>query len=101
MEFWAWCKGTNGYPIVDAGMRELNQNGVYALIGFRIDCRIFPYQALNESIEDGEKRTLQKIIGTYELASNNGGGNGLQGTLQMLSPILGYLFQTSQTEKFW
>ena len=26
-EFEAWCKGETGYPIVDAGMRELNQTG--------------------------------------------------------------------------
>ncbi|MDP1001543.1 FAD-binding domain-containing protein, partial [Klebsiella pneumoniae] len=26
-EFKHWCDGTTGYPIVDAGMRELNQTG--------------------------------------------------------------------------
>ena len=26
-EFKAWCKGETGYPLVDAGMRELNQTG--------------------------------------------------------------------------
>jgi deoxyribodipyrimidine photo-lyase len=26
-EFEAWCNGQTGYPIVDAGMRELNATG--------------------------------------------------------------------------
>jgi deoxyribodipyrimidine photo-lyase len=26
-EFQAWCKGRTGYPIVDAGMRQLNATG--------------------------------------------------------------------------
>ena len=26
-EFEAWCKGETGYPIVDAGMRELQETG--------------------------------------------------------------------------
>ncbi len=26
-EYQKWCDGTNGYPLVDAGMRELNQTG--------------------------------------------------------------------------
>ena len=26
-EFKHWCEGTTGYPIVDAGMRELNETG--------------------------------------------------------------------------
>ena len=26
-EFDAWCKGETGYPLVDAGMRELNSTG--------------------------------------------------------------------------
>jgi deoxyribodipyrimidine photo-lyase len=26
-EFKAWCEGKTGYPIVDAGMRQLNQTG--------------------------------------------------------------------------
>jgi deoxyribodipyrimidine photo-lyase len=30
IEFESWCKGFTGYPIVDAGMRELNETGFYA-----------------------------------------------------------------------
>ena len=26
-EFEKWCKGETGYPLVDAGMRELNETG--------------------------------------------------------------------------
>ena len=26
-EFKKWCEGNTGYPLVDAGMRELNQTG--------------------------------------------------------------------------
>jgi len=68
--FEAWKQGKTGYPIVDAGMRELNTTG-YMHNRARLITASFLVKTLLISWEYGEKYFAKKLT-DYDPASNNG-----------------------------
>lgn len=70
-EFEAWCQGQTGYPIVDAGMRELNETG-FMHNRVRMITASFLTKHLLIDWRWGEAYFANKLL-DYELASNNGG----------------------------
>jgi deoxyribodipyrimidine photo-lyase len=68
--FKKWCQGETGFPIVDAGMRELNLTG-YMHNRARLIVSSFLVKTLLISWEQGEKYFAQKLT-DYDPASNNG-----------------------------
>jgi len=69
-EFKAWCDGTTGYPIVDAGMRELNETG-FMHNRVRMIVASFLTRHLLIDWRWGEAYFAEKLA-DYELSSNNG-----------------------------
>lgn len=69
--FERWCNGTTGYPIVDAGMRELNTTG-YMHNRVRMIVASFLTKHLLIDWRWGEAYFAQKLL-DYDLASNIGG----------------------------
>lgn len=70
-EFDAWCKGQTGYPIVDAGMRELNETG-FMHNRVRMITASFLTKHLLTDWRWGEAYFAKKLL-DYDLAANNGG----------------------------
>lgn len=68
--FKAWCKGMTGYPIVDAGMRELNETGMQHNRS-RLITSNFLNRILGMDWRLGERYFAQKLI-DYDPAVNNG-----------------------------
>jgi deoxyribodipyrimidine photo-lyase len=68
--FKAWCEGRTGFPIVDAGMRELNATG-YMHNRVRLITASFLVKDLHIDWRKGEKYFAQKLI-DYDPAVNNG-----------------------------
>jgi deoxyribodipyrimidine photo-lyase len=66
-----WCNGTTGFPIVDAGMRELNQTG-YMHNRARMIVASFLTKDLHIHWLRGEQYFASKLI-DYDPAVNNGG----------------------------
>ncbi|NUZ07056.1 cryptochrome/photolyase family protein [Piscinibacter koreensis] len=69
--FAAWCEGRTGYPLVDAGMRQLNQTG-YMHNRLRMVTASFMIKDLGIDWRAGERYFADKLI-DHELGSNNGG----------------------------
>lgn len=68
--FRAWCEGRTGFPIVDAGMRELNQTG-YMHNRVRMITASFLVKDLHIDWRWGEKYFAQQLV-DYDPAVNNG-----------------------------
>lgn len=66
----AWKEGKTGYPIVDAGMRELNETG-YMHNRVRMICASFLVKDLHINWKEGEKYFAQKLV-DYDPSVNNG-----------------------------
>jgi deoxyribodipyrimidine photo-lyase len=98
MEFEAWCKGLTGYPIVDAGMRELNETG-FMHNRVRMIVASFLTKHLLIDWRWGEAYFAKKLL-DFELASNNGGWQWAAGTGTDAQPYFRVFNPTSQTEKF-
>src|SRR5690625_5971301 len=69
-EFALWCQGKTGYPIVDAGMRQLNQTG-YMHNRERMRVASFLCKHLLIDWRRGEAYFAEKL-NDYDLSSNNG-----------------------------
>lgn len=69
-QFQHWCEGTTGFPIVDAGMRELNQTG-FMHNRVRMIVASFLVKDLHIDWRLGEKYFAQHLI-DYDPAVNNG-----------------------------
>jgi deoxyribodipyrimidine photo-lyase len=69
--FQRWCDGLTGYPLVDAGMRELNQTG-FMHNRVRMVTASFLCKHLLVDWRWGETYFAGKL-NDYDLASNNGG----------------------------
>lgn len=70
-DFEAWCKGETGYPIVDAGMRELNTTG-FMHNRVRMIVASFLVKHLLIDWKWGEAYFAQHLL-DFDLAANNGG----------------------------
>ncbi len=68
--FKAWCEGKTGFPIVDAGMRELNKTG-YMHNRLRMVVASFLVKDLHVSWRKGEKYFATKLL-DYDPSVNNG-----------------------------
>lgn len=97
-EFQKWCEGMTGYPIVDAGMRELNTTG-YMHNRVRMIVASFLTKHLLIDWRLGEAYFAKKLL-DFELASNNGGWQWAAGTGTDAQPYFRVFNPTSQTEKF-
>ena len=97
-EFAAWCDGQTGYPIVDAGMRELNHTG-FMHNRVRMIVASFLTKHLLIDWRWGEAYFAKKLL-DFELASNNGGWQWAAGTGTDAQPYFRVFNPDSQTEKF-
>jgi deoxyribodipyrimidine photo-lyase len=97
-DFQAWCEGRTGYPIVDAGMRELNATG-FMHNRVRMIVASFLTKHLLIDWRWGEAYFAKKLL-DFELASNNGGWQWAAGTGTDAQPYFRVFNPDSQTEKF-
>ena len=97
-EFAAWCEGRTGYPLVDAGMRQLNAIG-YMHNRVRMVTASFLTKHLLIDWRWGERYFARKLL-DYELASNNGGWQWAAGTGTDAAPYFRVFNPTSQLKKF-
>lgn len=66
-----WCDGMTGFPLVDAGMRQLNQTG-WMHNRLRMVTAMFLSKILFIDWRLGERYFSEKLI-DYDLSANNGG----------------------------
>jgi len=97
-EFQAWCEGRTGYPIVDAGMRELNDTG-FMHNRVRMIVASFLTKHLLIDWRWGEAYFAKKLL-DFELASNNGGWQWAAGSGCDAAPYFRVFNPESQTKKF-
>ncbi|MEP2937322.1 MAG: deoxyribodipyrimidine photo-lyase [Gilvibacter sp.] len=97
-DFKKWCHGETGYPMVDAGMRELNQTG-YMHNRVRMVVASFLCKHLLIDWQWGEAYFATKLL-DYELAANNGNWQWAAGTGCDAAPYFRIFNPTSQLEKF-
>lgn len=97
-EFAAWCEGKTGYPIVDAGMRELNATG-YMHNRVRMIVASFLTKHLLIDWRWGETYFAQKLL-DFDLAANNGGWQWAAGCGCDAAPYFRVFNPELQTEKF-
>ncbi len=97
-EFERWCNGETGYPIVDAGMRELNQTG-FMHNRVRMITASFLVKHLLIDWRWGEAYFAKKLL-DYELASNNGGWQWAAGSGCDAAPYFRIFSPDAQTKKF-
>ena len=97
-DFEAWCNGQTGYPIVDAGMRELNTTG-FMHNRVRMITASFLTKHLLVDWRWGEAYFAQKLL-DFDLASNNGGWQWAAGCGTDAAPYFRIFSPDAQTEKF-
>lgn len=97
-EFKKWCEGKTGYPLVDAGMRQLNKTGfmhnrVRMLVGS------FLCKHLLIDWRWGEAYFAEKLH-DYDMSSNVGNWQWVAGSGVDAAPYFRIFNPTSQIEKF-
>ncbi|WP_203258126.1 cryptochrome/photolyase family protein [Hyunsoonleella ulvae] len=97
-EYKAWCDGKTGYPLVDAGMRQLNETGfmhnrVRMLVGS------FLCKHLLIDWRWGEAYFAEKLH-DYEMASNIGNWQWVAGSGVDAAPYFRIFNPTTQIQKF-
>ena len=97
-EFEAWCNGKTGYPIVDAGMRELNATG-FMHNRVRMVVASFLTKHLLIDWRWGEAYFAQKLL-DFDLSANNGGWQWAAGCGCDAAPYFRVFNPTLQTQKF-
>ena len=90
--FDAWCKGETGFPVVDAGMRQLNTTG-YMVNRARLITMSFLIKTMLIDWRKGERYFASKLT-DYDVASNNGntlwvmgGGADSQQYMRIFNPF--------------
>jgi deoxyribodipyrimidine photo-lyase len=97
-EFEAWCEGRTGYPIVDAGMHELNATG-FMHNRVRMIVASFLTKHLLIDWRWGEAYFEKKLL-DFDLASNNGGWQWAAGSGCDAAPYFRVFNPYLQTQKF-
>jgi len=97
-EFARWCEGNTGYPIVDAGMRELNATG-FMHNRVRMITASFLVKHLLVDWRWGEAYFAQKLL-DFDLAANNGGWQWAAGSGCDAAPYFRIFNPYEQTRKF-
>lgn len=96
--FAAWCEGRTGYPLVDAGMRELNATG-FMHNRVRMVVASFLCKHLLLDWRLGERYFAEKLL-DFELASNVGGWQWASGSGCDAAPYFRVFNPESQLKKF-
>lgn len=96
--FDAWCEGRTGYPIVDAGMRQLNEEG-WIHNRIRMVAASFLTKDLHIDWRRGERYFFDRLIDA-DTASNNGGWQWTAGTGTDASPFFRIFNPVSQGKRF-
>lgn len=96
--FLAWCEGKTGYPLVDAGMRELNATG-FMHNRVRMVVASFLTKHLLIDWRWGERYFAQKLL-DFELASNIGGWQWAAGCGCDAAPYFRVFNPEAQQKKF-
>ena len=97
-EFAHWCEGKTGYPIVDAGMRELNETG-FMHNRVRMIVASFLVKHLLIDWKWGEAYFAKKLL-DYELSSNNGGWQWAASSGCDAAPYFRIFNPSEQSKKF-
>lgn len=97
-EFQQWCLGKTGYPIVDAGMRQLNTTG-FMHNRVRMIVASFLCKHLLIDWRWGEAYFAQKL-NDYDLSANNGNWQWASGSGCDSAPYFRVFNPELQTEKF-
>ncbi len=97
-EFKAWCEGMTGYPIVDAGMRELNNTG-FMHNRVRMIVASFLTKHLLIDWRWGEAYFAKKLL-DFDLAANNGGWQWAASSGCDAAPYFRVFNPELQTKKF-
>lgn len=97
-QFEAWCKGETGYPLVDAGMRELNATG---FMHNRVRMLVASFLAKDLLIDWrwGERYFARKLL-DYEMASNVGNWQWAAGSGTDAAPYFRIFSPDAQTKRF-
>ncbi len=97
-QFALWCEGRTGYPMVDAGMRQLNEIG-FMHNRVRMITASFLSKHLLIDWQWGEAYFAEKLL-DYDLASNNGGWQWAAGCGCDAAPYFRVFNPSLQQEKF-
>lgn len=97
-EFKKWCEGKTGYPMVDAGMRELNATG-FMHNRVRMIVASFLTKHLLIDWRWGEAYFAKKLL-DFDLAANNGGWQWAAGSGCDAAPYFRVFNPSLQTDKF-
>jgi len=97
-DFNKWCAGKTGYPLVDAGMRELNATG-HMHNRVRMVVASFLTKHLFIDWRWGEAYFAEKLL-DYDLAANNGNWQWAAGTGADAQPYFRIFNPTAQQQKF-
>ena len=96
--FAAWCDGRTGYPLVDAGMRQLHATG-YMHNRLRMITASFLTKDLGVSWQRGEAH-FALHLNDFDLASNNGGWQWAASTGCDAQPWFRVFNPVTQSERF-
>ena len=96
--FTKWCKGETGFPVVDAGMRQLNKTG-YMHNRARLIVASFLIKTLLIDWQHGEKYFATKLV-DYDPASNNGNYQWVAGSGADSQPYFRIFNPWRQTEEY-
>jgi deoxyribodipyrimidine photo-lyase len=97
-QFQAWCEGKTGYPLVDAGMRELNETGhMHNRVRMVVASFLTKHLLLDWRL--GERYFAEKLL-DFELASNVGGWQWAAGCGVDAAPYFRVFNPTAQQQKF-
>lgn len=97
-EFKAWCEGKTGFPIVDAGMRELNTTG-FMHNRVRMIVASFLIKDLLIDWRWGEAYFAEKLL-DFDLSANNGGWQWAASSGCDAAPYFRIFNPAEQTKKF-
>ncbi|MEO8884522.1 MAG: deoxyribodipyrimidine photo-lyase [Mucilaginibacter sp.] len=97
-QFKAWCDGKTGFPLVDAGMRELNATG-FMHNRVRMLTASFLAKHLLIDWRWGERYFARKLL-DYEMASNVGGWQWAAGSGTDAAPYFRIFSPDAQLKKF-
>lgn len=96
--FHAWCEGQTGFPIVDAGMRQLNETG-FMHNRLRMIVASFLTKTLLVDWKKGERYFAEKLL-DYDMAANNGGWQWCASTGVDAQPYFRIFNPYTQSQKF-
>lgn len=97
-DFVRWCEGQTGFPLVDAGMRELNETG-FMHNRLRMVVASFLTKHLLIDWRWGEAYFAEKLM-DFDLAANNGGWQWASGSGCDAAPYFRVFNPEAQTQKF-